>query len=218
MRLAKRQSGAPLSEAERQQRREAARARWAEAARVGGGALAAGALGWSAPSALLAPRSPTKAEARKVWKTEMRGVAGALKREGADIHERAAIMRGVGRSVMRDVMERLRPVGNRRAQAAAAVATGLLGGALAARGARLTQSRPAPDAPGAVAHQRRERENKVAQASMTGSLTGLGIYGGVRSALAGMGRRPLAPHPAFVAAAATGVGVLNGLRVARKES
>lgn len=120
----------PLSEAEIQQRRDAAKARWAAAAGVAGAAAA----GYSAPKAFLSPRAPTRDEVKAAYRQEGKGTMTALRMEGADKATRSRIWAGMRGKTMEGVKQTLRPIGNRKVQAASAVGLALIAAGVALPG------------------------------------------------------------------------------------
>lgn len=117
-----------LSEAEIEQRRDAAKKRWADAAMVAGMTAASGYGGYKAAGTLAARRLPNRAETYQGWRKWAKTEAGQMKREGVPIAERAQVLRGTRREAMKEIAGRLRPASNRRARVAAGVAAALLGG------------------------------------------------------------------------------------------
>ncbi len=172
----------PLSPAELEQRRNAARARWAAAGAVAG----AGAAGFSIPQAFMAPRRPTGTETRGEFRQQGRQFMGALRREGATKQERSAIWVGERRAVLSDIKASFRPVGDRRVQTATAVALAALAAGIAAPSA-VGGAQPTPD-------------QKRAQAAVQ---WGGGVLGGLGALRAAMPAVRRVPRAAF---AVTGVG------------
>lgn len=181
-----------LSEAEIQQRRDAAKRRWADAGLAAG---AAGAAGYSAPQAFLSPRAPTRGEVHSAYRQEGKVAMGLLRGAGADTATRSRLWAGQRSATVADIKDGLRPIGDRKVQAASSVALALAAGGIALSG--ITTARNLVDdrngADDARAAGRSER------ALQWGAGT-LGAMGALRAALPHVRRIPR------VAIAATGAG------------
>lgn len=119
-----------LSEAEVQQRRDAAKARWAAAA----GVASAAAAGYSAPKAFLSPRAPTRDEVKGIYRQMGRNAMAAMRMEGADKATRSRIWSSMRGHTMDAVQQTLRPIGDRKVQAASSVGLALLAAGVALPG------------------------------------------------------------------------------------
>lgn len=195
----------PLSEAELQQRRDAARARWSQA--VGGAALTAGLASgaYGAASAFTAPRRPTKEEVKGTFLRVARQELNHMRRAGETLKDRSWATVATRRQVMDGIAHRLRPVSNRRAKIASAVAGGLLGAGLTAH--RMVNEQPTMD-----------RINRIAGSGALWAATGLGVAGGLREALTSHGI-PHKPIPrSAMAAGGAGLALIGAYRAARKEA
>lgn len=115
-----------LTEAEIQQRRDAAKARWAFAT----GVTAAGFAGHAIPKAFLAPRDPTEGEVKAVYRQAGKNAMAALRQAGADKADRSRIWVKRRGATMDAIRQTYRPIGNSKVQAASAVGMALLAGGL----------------------------------------------------------------------------------------
>lgn len=176
-----------LSPAQIEQRRQAARSRWADAAAVAG----AGVAGWSIPQAFMRPRAPTEKEARGEFRRQGKMFMTQAKRAGFTPAERSSVWAGQRREAMQDIRATLRPIGSPRTQAIAAAAIAALAAGVSLP--RLTNSETA-----------RSTREKQANAAVQ---WGAGVLGGLGALRATMPAMRRVPRTALAAAGAGAAGI-----------
>ena len=183
----------PLTPAEVEQRRNAARARWAAAASVVGAASA----GYGLPQAFLNSRGPTADEVQTAFRREGGQFMGAMRRAGATKQQRSAAWVGERRSALSSIKGSLRPISDRRVQTASAVALATLAAGIAA--------------PSFIAGQKPTGDNNRAQSAVQWGGGVLGSLGGLRAVM------PIVRRVPRSALAAAGLGAAT-IAAARKDA
>lgn len=181
----------PLSEAELEQRRAAARKRWAQAGLAVAGA---GAAGYSIPQAFMSPRAPTRDEVGAEFRRQGKIAMGALRRAGADTATRSRIWAGDRRTTLAEIEGGLRPIGNRKVQAASAVALALIAAGVAMPSVIRSQE---------LVAARESRTAERAQRAIQWGGGVLGAMGALRAAMPAVRRVPRSAIAAGGALAAT---------------
>lgn len=191
-----------LSPAEMKQRQDAARARWAKAGIAVAGAASAG---YSLPRAVLNERRPSPAEVKVAFRQDGKGAMAALRAEGADKAMRSRLWVGGRRNVMAAIEGSLRPIGNRRVQAASGTALALMAAGIALPGIR--RSRDLVDGENRAAEARvAEKHEQRMHAALQWGAGVTGALGSLRAAIPAV-RRVL--RAALLAAGAAALGVAH---------